>query len=50
MIGSLCKAEKDICYAISRPQKMEGAYNLRRVDVVVALNKNIIFKFYLGTE
>ena len=45
------KAEKDICYAISRPQKMEGAYNLRgRVDVVVALNKNIKNKFYVGFD
>lgn len=45
------KAEKDICYAISKPQKMEGAYNLRgRVDVVVALNKNIKNKFYVGFD
>ena len=45
------KADKDICYAISKPQKMEGAYNLRgRVDVVVALNKNIENKYYVGFD
>ena len=32
------KSDKDICYAISKPQKMEGEYNFRgRVDVVVAI-------------
>ncbi len=35
------KLDKDICYAIARPHKMEGKYNIRgRVDVMVALNNN----------
>ena len=45
------KASKDICYAIAKPNKMEGAYNLRgRVDVIVALNNNIKNKYYVGFD
>ena len=45
------KADKDICYIIAKPIKMEGKYNLRgRVDVVVALNNNIKKKFYVGFD
>ena len=45
------KSEKDICYAISKPQKMQGAYNLRgRVNVIVAINNNIKNKYYLGFD
>ena len=45
------KSEKDICYAISKPQKMQGAYNLRgRVNVIVAINNNIKNKYYVGFD
>jgi len=45
------KANKDICYAIANPNKMQGAYNLRgRVDVIVALNNNIKNKYYVGFD
>ena len=45
------KADKDICYTIAKPTKMEGEYNLRgRVDAVVALNNNIKKKFYVGFD
>ena len=45
------KKEKDICYAIAKPQKMEGEYNVRgRVDVVVGLNNNIKNKYYVGFD
>ena len=45
------KASKDICYAIAKPNKMQGAYNLRgRVDVIVALNNNIKNKYYVGFD
>ncbi len=45
------KSDKDICYAISNPQKMQGSYKSRgRVDVVVAINNNIKNKYYVGFD
>ena len=45
------KAEKDICYTISKPKKMEGEYSLRgRVDVIVAINNNFQDKYYVGFD
>ena len=47
------KSDKVICYTITRPQKMEGEYNLRgRVDAMVAINNNKSSKnkYYVGFD
>ena len=45
------EADKDICYAIARPRKMEGAYSLRgRVDVLVAIKNSYKDKYYVGFD
>ena len=45
------QSDKDICYAIANPKKMQGEYNFRgRVDVVVAKNNNVKNKYYVGFD
>ena len=47
----ISKPQKDICYAISKPKRSEGIYNLRgKVSAVVAVNNNIKNKYFVGFD
>ncbi|MEC8099900.1 MAG: invasion associated locus B family protein [Pseudomonadota bacterium] len=45
------KTDNSICYMISKPQKMEGAYSTRgRVDAVIAVKNELKNKYYVAFD